>query len=249
MSQIRRPMQQLAATVVAVLMTVGTIAVSARPAYAANAQEAQRLVERAHLTLDTFLADPQMGPALRTLLPKARAVLIYPQVLQGAFLLGVSGGTGVLLVRDTATGQWGGPAFYTIGQVSVGLQAGGDASQVVLVALTDRGVSALLATSAKLGADASVALGPVGWGAEAATQNLSADLLSYSLSKGLYAGLSVEGAVVATRGALNHAYYGKAMTPTQILIRREVSNPQAAGLIGAVAKVAEGPRAVHASAK
>jgi lipid-binding SYLF domain-containing protein len=186
---------------------------------------------------------------LRTLLPKARAVLICPQLLRGAFIIGVSGGSGVLLVRDTATGQWGGPAFYTIGQASFGLQAGGDASEVLLVALTDRGVSALLSTSAKLGADASIALGPVGWGAEAATQNLSADIVGYSLSQGLYAGLSLDGAVVATRGALNQAYYGKAMTPIQILIQREASNPQAARLIEDVAEVAGGSGPVRTSVK
>ncbi len=219
---------------VLVLATVG-----ARPAAADDAQDARQLVEKARLTFETFLADPQMGPALRTLLPKARAVLIYPQVLRGAFIIGVSGGTGALVVRDMASSQWGGPAFYTIGEASLGLQAGGDASQVALIALSDRGVSALLATSAKLGGDASVALGPVGWGAEAATQNLSADIVSYSLSKGLYAGLSLEGAVVAVRDSLNTAYYGKAVTPTQVLIQREVSNPQAAGLIEEISKVAK----------
>jgi lipid-binding SYLF domain-containing protein len=76
----------------------------------------------------------------------------------------------------------------------------------------------------------------VGAGAEAATANLSADIVSYSRAKGLYAGMSVEGAVVATRGSLNKAYYGQEVSPTDILIRRTVSNPQAAGLIEAVTK-------------
>jgi len=104
------------------------------------------------------------------------------------------------------------------------------------VALTERGVSSLLATSAKLGADASVAAGPVGAGAQAATQNLSADIVSYSRSKGVYAGVSVDGAVVATRDALNKAYYKKEVTPTDILIKRTVTNKGAAGLVQAVAK-------------
>ncbi len=228
------------ACTVAAVALVALVAISAQPALADDAQDARQLVEKARLTLQEFLADPQMGPALQTLLPKARAVLIYPQVLRGAFIIGVSGGSGLLLVRNMSTGQWGGPAFYTIGQASFGLQAGGDASEVVLVALTNRGTSTLLTTSAKLGADASVALGPVGWGAEAATQNLSADIVSYSLSKGLYAGLSLDGALVAVRDSLNRAYYGEAFTPTQILIQQEVSNPQAAGLLEDVAKVAGG---------
>ncbi|MGH7480362.1 MAG: lipid-binding SYLF domain-containing protein, partial [Candidatus Methylomirabilales bacterium] len=94
--------------------------------------------------------------------------------------MGISGGSGVLLAHDAKARKWGGPAFYTIGEASFGLQAGGQAAEVVLVALTDRGVTALLSTSAKLGADAGVALGPVGAGAEAATANLSVDLVSYS---------------------------------------------------------------------
>jgi lipid-binding SYLF domain-containing protein len=224
--------------VTAVLCFLGTI--SARPAVADDAQEARQLVEKARLTLEAFIADPQMGSSLRSLLPKARGVLIYPQVLRGAFIIGASGGSGVLLVRDPRRHRWGGPAFYTIGQASFGLQAGGEASEVVFVALTDRGVSALLATSTKLGGDIGVAVGPVGAGAEAATQNLSADIVSYSRNKGLYAGLALDGAVVAVREALNKAYYKKAVTPTQILIQREVSNPQAAGLIRAVARLAGG---------
>lgn len=225
----------VAAAALFALLTVG-----GQSAAADDVQDSRQLVERARLTFESFVADPYLGENLRTLVNKARGVLIYPQVLRGAFIIGVSGGSGVLLVRDLASGKWGGPAFYTIGEVSFGLQAGGDASEVVLVALTDRGVSALLATSGKLGANASIALGPVGAGLSGATANLSVDIVSYSRNKGLYAGLSLEGAVVAVREALNTAYYGKEVTPAQILIQREVSNPQAAGLIEAIAKAVGG---------
>jgi lipid-binding SYLF domain-containing protein len=83
-----------------------------------------------------------------------------------------------------------------------------------------------------------VALGPIGVGAEAATANLSGDIISYSRASGLYAGASLSGAVVGVRDALNQAYYGKDVTPTGILIQRQVTNPHAAGLIEAVAKAA-----------
>ena len=166
---------------------------------------------------------------------------MYPSVLRGAFIIGASGGSGVFLAHDAKTKKWGGPAFYTIGQASFGLQAGGDASEIVLVALTERGVSSLLATSAKLGADASVAAGPVGAGAQAATQNLSADIISYSRAKGVYAGVSVDGAVVATRDALNKAYYKKEVTPTDILIKHDRDEQ---GRRGAGAGGGEGDREV-----
>ncbi len=219
-------------------MFIAVVAVGPKPVLADDAQDAQHLVEKARLTFEAFIADKDMGPPMRSLLRRARGVLIYPQVLKGAFIIGASGGSGVMLAHDQKAGTWGGPAFYTIGEASFGLQAGGEASEVVLVALTERGVAALLATSAKLGANVGVALGPVGAGAEAATANISADIVSYSRAKGLYAGISLDGAVVATRGALNKAYYGQEVTPTDILIKRTVTNPHAAGLIQAVDKVA-----------
>ncbi len=209
-------------------------------ALADDLQDAQQLAEKARLTFESFVTDPTLGSSIQSLVSKARGVLIYPQVLRGAFVIGASGGSGALVVRNMATGQWSGPAFYTIGQASFGLQAGIDASEVVLVALTERGVSAFLSTSAKLGGDASVALGPIGVGVEGATQNLSVDIVSYSRNKGLYAGISVNGAVVGVREALNTAYYGKTVSPVQILIQREVSNPSGAPLIEAIAKAAGG---------
>jgi lipid-binding SYLF domain-containing protein len=221
-----------------VLVMAATILISPEPAMADDAQDARHLVDKARLTFESFMADKDLGPSVRSLVKRAKGVLIYPQVLKGAFLVGVSGGSGVLLAHDAKARKWGGPAFYTIGEASFGLQAGGQASEVILVALTDRGVTALLSTSAKLGADAGVALGPVGAGAEAATANLSVDLVSYSRAQGLYAGISLEGAVVAARDGLNKAYYGKEVTPTAILVRHEATNPQAAGLIGAVSKAA-----------
>ncbi len=229
-----------AARVMTLVVLVLTLGVGVQPARADDGQDARQLVDKARLTFQGFLADPQMGPALRTIVRRAKGVLIYPQVLRGAFIFGAAGASGVFLVRNGESDTWSGPAFYSFGQASFGLQAGADASEVVLVALTDRGVSALLSPSAKLGANASVAIGPVGAGAEAATANLSADLVSYSRNKGLYAGISLEGAYVGPRNALNQAYYGKPVTPTQILIQREVSNPHSSRLIAEVARVGGG---------
>lgn len=238
----RKRRQRVGATaaVVTAILTATVLLGVTRPAAADDAQDARQLVEKARLTFEAFVADRELGPPLLSLLKKARAVLIYPQVLRGAFIFGVSGGSGVLLSHETHAGAWGGPAFYTIGEASFGLQIGGDASEIVLVALTDRGLTSLLSTSTKLGANASVAAGPIGAGAAAGTANLSADIISYARAKGLYAGVSVEGAVVATRGTLNTAYYGKEVTPTDILLRRTVTNEHAAGLIQAVDKAVTG---------
>ena len=230
-----RRARPLAAALIAGLLT--TVAAAA-PAAADDAMDSRQLVERAKLTFEGMIVAPEMD-GLRELIPKAKGVFVAPQVLRGAFIFGVSGGSGVFFARAERPGTWYGPAFYTIGEVSFGFQAGGDASEVVLLAMTERGVNALLSTSVKLGADASVAAGPVGVGMRAATANVSVDIVSFSRSKGLYGGVSVDGAVVATRGALNDAYYGKDVSTQDILVRGSVSNPQAAPLAELIRKAAE----------
>jgi lipid-binding SYLF domain-containing protein len=220
------------------MLMVGTLVVApVTSAYANDRQEATQLVEKARLTLDSFMKDENMG-AFRDLLRKAEGVFIAPQVLKGAFVIGASGGTGVLLVRDKKTGNWSEPGFYTIGEASFGLQIGGQASEMILLLMTERGVNSLMGNSLKLGADAGVAAGPVGFGVSAATANLSADMLSFSRSKGLYGGISLDGAVVAVRKALNDAYYGKEVDPSDIFVLHAVRNPQAERLIEHVSKSA-----------
>jgi lipid-binding SYLF domain-containing protein len=201
------------------------------PAATASGEETQKtdqLVEKAGMTLDDFLADPKMEP-FRHEFASAKGILISPQVLEGAFVWGVSGGSGVFLSRIDGSDQWSPPAFYTMGEVSFGLQAGGKSAQVILLAMTDRGVAAFMGTSFKLGADVSAAAGPVGAGVSAGTANLSADILIFSISEGLYGGLSLGGAVMAVRNGWNEAYYDRpGITAAEILVRRDVVVPQSA---------------------
>jgi lipid-binding SYLF domain-containing protein len=221
------------------VLSAAIVAGSAHPAAAlGDAQEAEQLVEKARLTFDSFAADANLV-AFRDLLKRSKGVFVAPQVLRGAFFIGASGGSGVLVARDDKSGRWAGPACYTLGELSFGYQAGGDSSEVALLVLTDRGVTAMLSNSLKLGGDASIAAGPFGGGASVATANLSVDLLSFSRSKGLYGGISLQGAAVAVRGALNRAYYGRDVTPTDILIRQDVTNPKSAPLLQAIASTSE----------
>jgi lipid-binding SYLF domain-containing protein len=209
------------------------------PVRADDAQDARQLVEKAKLTVEEFQKDPNMG-GFRDLAKKAKGMLILPQMLRGAFIVGASGGSGVLVARDEKAGQWRGPAFHTLGGASFGFQAGADAAEVIILVMTERGVTKLLSPQVKLGADISIAVGPVGAGAAAATAGLSADLISYSMAKGLYGGFSVDGSVAGVRTALNQAYYGQPVTPTDILIKGTVKNPQADALNAVVAKLAGG---------
>jgi lipid-binding SYLF domain-containing protein len=189
------------------------------------ANEQQDLIDSARATLDAFMADPDMG-WFRRYVRSARGMLIVPQLLKAGFIIGGEGGSGVLIARAPGDGTWSPPAFYTMGAGSIGLQIGAEASQVVLLLMTDKGVNSMLETNVKLGAEASVAAGPKGAGVEAATApNLSADIISFSRSKGLFGGVSLEGAVVATRKEWNTDYYGQPVTSTDIIIRRSIDNP------------------------
>jgi lipid-binding SYLF domain-containing protein len=209
------------------------------PVRADDAQGARQIVEKAKLTVEQFQTDENMG-ALRDVANKAKGMLIMPQVLRAAFIVGGSGGTGVLVARAEKANQWRGPAFHTLGGASFGFQAGADAAEVIILAMTERGVTKLLSPQVKLGADVSVAAGPVGAGTSAGTAGLSADLQSFSISKGLYGGFSVDGSVAGVRASLNQAYYGKPVTPTDILMKGAVKNPHASGLLGAVSKLGGG---------
>ena len=205
-------------------------------AWAQSASEEDFLVDKARFTLDNFLSDPDMQ-WFRDHMKDARGILIVPQFIKGAFFIGGSGGTGVFVARDEKTNEWSYPAFFTLGGASFGLQFGGQASEVVLLVMTQKGIDSLMSTTLKLGADASVAVGPIGRGVEGSTApNLSADLLSFSKAKGLFAGISLEGAVVAARDALNTSYYQAPTKTIDILVRRSVSNPQADPLLAVVKK-------------
>jgi lipid-binding SYLF domain-containing protein len=222
-----------------VLVSMLLVLFEGTSASANNKMESNQLIDKAQLTLQSFMCDQNMG-TFRKLIQKAQGVLIAPSVLKGAFIVGASGGSGVLFVRDKTNGKWSGPAFYTIGGASFGLQIGGQSSEVVLLAMTDRGVRSFLGNSFKLGGDVGIAAGPVGMGAAAATANLSADILSFSRSKGLYGGISLDGAVVAVRDKLNDAYYGKHVSPADILVARSVMNPRSKVLAAVVTNAAKG---------
>jgi lipid-binding SYLF domain-containing protein len=195
-------------------------------------QSAGQQVSAAEATLTNFQKDPEMR-WFRDNIKKARAVIISPKITRAGFVLGGSGGDALVLVRDPKTGAWSGPAFYNMGTGSFGLQAGVDFSEVVILVMNEKALDALMSRSMTLGGDASVAAGPVGVGASAP---IAADMVSFSRSKGVYAGVSLEGAVVSPDNNANSAYYGQAISPADILIRHSVSNPASASLHQALAR-------------
>jgi lipid-binding SYLF domain-containing protein len=123
--------------------------------------------------------------------------------------------------------------FYVLATASVGFQAGISVSESVTLVMTDKGLNSLLATAVKVGGDASIAAGPVGAGAKA---DITADLVSFSRSKGVYGGVNLDGTLITANDDWNTAYYNKRVLPPDVLVRGEASNPQAAPLINLVAK-------------
>jgi lipid-binding SYLF domain-containing protein len=228
----KRKQQHLNVKITALaILVVAILFASYMLAMAADRNQAQGLVDRARVTFSEFMRDPYYS-WLHQNLDNAKGVLIFPEVIKGGFIWGGSGGTGVLLVRNGKTGNWSEPAFYTIGSVTFGLQIGGEATEVVMLAMTQKAIDSLLSSSFKLGGEASVALGPVGGGAQAnaGIPNVTADFLSFAKSKGLYAGLNLEGSVIAVRDGLNDAYYGKYVRPADIIVKMDVGNRGAAEL-------------------
>ena len=202
-------------------------------------RELKGLVDRSKTTIENFVNDSNMA-WFRDHIKEAKGVFIIPRMWKGAFFFGGEGGTGVFLVKNDATGEWSEPAFYTMGTASAGFQFGVQASEIVMLAMSQRGVESMLSNTFKLGADISVTAGPVGVGVEGATAALSADMVTYARTKGLFGGISLEGAVIAVRDEENRDYYGKEARPTDILMMGKVSNPQSAGLRGALARAAKG---------
>jgi SH3 domain-containing YSC84-like protein 1 len=208
------------------------VAASAAVSPVAFAQtEQQKLVADAETAMTNFLRDPEMK-WLQQNLHRAKAVLIAPEIAKAGFIIGGSGGRAVLVAKDAKSGKWVGPAFYTLATASVGFQAGISVSEMITLVMTDKGLNSLMASTFKMGADASIAAGPVGAGAKS---DIVADLIAFSRSKGVYGGVNLDGTVVSSNTEWDSAYYGKKVLPPDILVRMNVSNKGADKLLGIVA--------------
>ena len=217
-----------------IALFVGASAALFAPAAMAQSEQ-QKLVDDSAKSLATFLRDPDMT-WLQQNFKRAKAVIIAPELLKAGFIFGGSGGRALVVAKDPKSGKWLGPVFYAMATASVGFQAGISVSENVTLVMTDKGFNSLLATSFKVGGDASVAAGPVGAGAKS---DIVADLITFSRAKGVYGGLNLDGTVVTSSDDWNQAYYGKKVLAPDVLVRGEVSNKGAAALLNEVAAAAK----------
>ena len=192
---------------------------------AAHAQtEQQALVDRATLTVQEML-DSSGGIDVHPLVRRAKGVLVCPRLFKAGFIFGGQGG-GCVLVGRVAGAGWSGPAFYGLGSGSFGLQIGVQDSEIMFVVLTNRGLQALMNSQFKFGGDIDVAVATVGAGVQGSTTAaLMADIVAVARSRGLFAGISLEGSILGARTDWNQAYYGQPLSAQQIVLQLQGQNP------------------------
>ena len=164
------------------------------------------------------------------LLDKAECLIAFPSVKKFALGFGVSYGKGAMVCRsgEDFKGPWGPPAMYRLEGASIGFQLGGSATDFVLLVMNDKGADSLLRSKVKLGADAIAAAGPKGRASEAATDaDMGAEILSYSRSKGLFAGVSLKGSTLRQDSGANEELYGRKISAREIVLEQKVSVPSA----------------------
>jgi lipid-binding SYLF domain-containing protein len=181
-------------------------------------------IQKTLQVIEEFTNSPDRGAAA-SLMKYSAGVAIFPSVYKGAWFFGAQYGKGVLCAHDKVTGEWSAPAFFTVAGGSLGFQWGAQATDLILVIMNQRGLESLLKGKGTLGADLSVAAGPIGRKAQIETDVLlKAEIYSYSRAKGAFLGIALKGAVVAPDKGSNQAYYGyEVWDPEDILLKGKVA--------------------------
>jgi len=217
------------------LLVVGLCLLFAAPVFATDNVKEEDRVKAAGTVLKEIVNIPDDIP--KDLFDRAECVIVLPTVLKFAFGVGGSYGRGVMTCRtgEHFTGPWGAPAMYALEGGNIGFQLGGQATDFVLLVMNPKGAESLMGSKVKLGADASAAAGPKGRSAEGATDvAMRAEILSYSRSRGLFAGVSLEGSTLRPDNRANRKLYGRNLKVKEILRKNEVGVPGCAHELVAV---------------
>jgi SH3 domain-containing YSC84-like protein 1 len=198
--------------------------VAAATVFAGNKE--QKRLENSGVVMQEIMNIPDNIP--QEVMEKAKCVIVFPSVLKAAFVVGASYGRGAMVCRTGRefSGPWGAPAMYALEGGSVGFQIGGEATDLVLLIMNDRGAESILNSKVKLGGDASVAAGPVGRDASANTDAyMRSEILSYSRTRGLFAGISLEGSTLRPDDDATADVYGRKLTAREIVLGGRVGIP------------------------
>lgn len=206
-------------------LALALVALSLTTLTAQSSDETRRLADAATVLDEIMAAADKAVP--RSIMEKAEGIAVFPSLLKAGFVVGAQRGHGVLSVRDKKTGAWSAPAFLTITGGSIGAQFGAQAIDLVLVVNNQRGLEQLIKNQFKIGADAGVAAGPVGREASASTDLLMrAQILSYSRSRGLFAGVTLNGSTIRQDRDANERFYGTAYRTGQIVFEGKATAPE-----------------------
>jgi lipid-binding SYLF domain-containing protein len=189
----------------------------------------QERLKASYEVMKEILATPDKGIP-RDLLNKAVCVIVVPSMKKGAFIVGASYGRGVMTCRsgENFRGSWSAPAMFALEGASFGLQAGGQATDYVILVMNEKGAKSVMSSKVKLGGDASVAAGPVGRTTSAETDIvMNAEMLSWSRAKGVFAGISLTGSTIRSDDDANNNLYNKDLNAKQIILQHEVKTPAA----------------------
>ena len=191
----------------------------------ANNKE-QRRLENSGVVMQEIMNVPDDLP--REVMERAECIIVFPSVLKAAFVVGASYGRGAMVCRTGKNfhGPWGAPAMYALEGGSVGFQIGGQATDLVLLIMNDRGAQSILSSKVKLGGDASIAAGPVGRDASADTDAfMRSEILSYSRTRGVFIGVSLEGSTLRPDDDATAEVYGRRLTAREIVLEGHVGVP------------------------
>ncbi|MGH9758296.1 MAG: lipid-binding SYLF domain-containing protein [Candidatus Acidiferrales bacterium] len=205
---------------------------NSKTAWADSKSKDESRLENAGQALQEIMNIPDNIP--QSIIDKADCVIVIPSVLKAAFIVGGSYGRGAMTCRSGKDfrGPWSAPTMMALEGGSFGFQIGGQATDFVLLVMNQRGASAILSSKVKLGADAAAAAGPVGRNAQADTDvTLRAEILTYSRSRGLFAGVSLEGSTLRPDDDANERIYGKPVTAEDVALKSAVPIPASARLM------------------
>jgi lipid-binding SYLF domain-containing protein len=209
------------------LLAVACISLAAGAVSAQGLNKEQKRLVESGVVMQEVLGMPDSIP--HDLMEKAECVIVFPSVKKLAFGVGAEYGRGAMVCRtgEKFRGPWGAPAMYALEGGSIGFQIGGEATDLVLLVMNDRGMESILSSKVKLGADASIAGGPVGRDVSADTDAwMRAEILSYSRSRGLFAGVSVEGTTLRPDDEASEQVYGHAVKAKDIVRSYKMEVPE-----------------------
>ena len=220
-------MKTMALPIAIVLLLAVTAIVNPLVAQESSVDEVKRINDATIILEEIMGASDKAVP--RSIIEKAEGIAVFPSMLKGGLVVGAQHGRGILSVRNKQTGEWSSPAFLSITGGSFGMQIGAQAIDLVLVVNGQRGLEQLVKNQFKIGADAAVAAGPVGRDASASTDlQMRAAILSYSRSRGLFAGVTLNGSTIRQDRDANERVYGIGYRTGQIVFDGMAGSPDAA---------------------